>query len=200
MELNNYQTEITKALETLKGVGKCVAVIGSSYISPDTKAYADAGKTGYELAKAGYAVMTGGGFGLMEAVNKGAQKAGGKSIGVFVKYKNNYPQNDFVDKEYNIVLSSISARKELFQKMATAFVALPGGFGSLDEITECIALMQVNEIERRPMILQDRNFWLPAITWTKQVLKNEYKVINDEDMAFIHLTDNVERTLAVIGS
>lgn len=184
----------------MKGVGKCVAVIGSSYISPDTKAYADAGKTGYELAKAGYAVMTGGGFGLMEAVNKGAQKAGGKSIGVFVKYKNNYPQNDFVDKEYNIVLSSISARKELFQKMATAFVALPGGFGSLDEITECIALMQVNEIERRPMILQDRSFWLPAITWTKQVLKNEYNVINDEDMAFIHLTDNVERTLAVIGS
>ncbi len=200
MELNNYQTEIQESMEALKDLDKCVVVFGSSSIQPDTNAYAAAEKTGYELAKAGYAVITGGGPGLMEAVNKGAQKAGGKSVGVCMKFKDVFVQNDYIDPKYNLVLSNIAARKQLFWNVATAFVALPGGFGTLDEVTECMTYMQMNAIEHRPIVFQDRSFWLPAITWTKQVLKNDYKVIKDEDLSFMHLTDNIEKTLAVIGS
>jgi len=200
MELNRYQTEIQEAQEALKDLGKCVVVMCSSAIQSGTNAYEQAEATGYELAKAGYAVITGGGPGLMEAVNKGAQRAGGKSVGVCMKFTDIFIQNEYIDPQYNIVMTNMAARKQLFWNIATAFVALPGGFGTLDEITECMTLMQMNETRRRPLILQDRNYWLPLVTWIKQVMKNSYSTIKDDDLSFIHLTDSAKKSIAIIES
>ncbi|MCR5454605.1 MAG: TIGR00730 family Rossman fold protein [Bacteroidales bacterium] len=193
-----YHNEINMGKHALADIGKSVVVLCSSSIKADTQHYSMAVDTGYALALANYAVITGGGPGLMEAVNKGAQQAGGKSVGVCMKFPGVFIQNEFIDPQYNIVLTNMAARKQLFWEISTAFVALPGGYGTLDEITECITLIQMGIIKRRPVILQDAEFWKPFVSWLKDVLLTEYKVIKDDDLSYVHLASTPEETLEII--
>ncbi|MBR3712625.1 MAG: LOG family protein, partial [Bacteroidales bacterium] len=128
MKNDIYNAEISLGKSMLGGIGKSVAVLCSSSIKEGTPHYDKGVETGYALGLAGYAVVTGGGPGLMEAVNKGAQQSGGKSVGMCMKFPGVFIQNEYIDPQYNVVLTNMAARKQLFWDMATAFVALPGGY------------------------------------------------------------------------
>lgn len=197
-DLQTYQTEINESEKALAKIGTSVVVFGSSAIQPSTTHYNTAVETGRILAEAGYAVITGGGPGLMEAVNKGATQANGKSVGICMKFPGVFIQNEYITPQYNLTLTNMAARKQIFWDIASAFVVLPGGFGTLDEVTECMTLMQMKKIAQRPIIFQDKMFWMPATTWIKHVLRNEYKVIGDNDLAFMHLAESPEQTLNII--
>ena len=134
----------------------------------------------------------------MEAVNKGVQKAKGKSIGICMDFPEICIENEYIDKENHLLLSDFSARKYLFWKFANAFVALPGGLGTLDEITECLTLMQMKNIQQRPLILQDKKFWSGMAQWLENTLKNEYKTIRESDINLFEVTDNVNDTITKI--
>jgi len=190
--------EILDSNKVLEKIGKSVCVFGSSSIEEGTEYYQQAVETGYQLAKAGFAVITGGGPGLMEAVNKGVQKAKGKSIGICMEFPEICIENEYIDKENHLLLSDFSARKYLFWKFANAFVALPGGLGTLDEITECLTLMQMKNIQQRPLILQDKKFWSGMAQWLENTLKNEYKTIRESDINLFEVTDNVNDTITKI--
>ncbi|MBR4265026.1 MAG: TIGR00730 family Rossman fold protein [Bacteroidales bacterium] len=190
--------EILDSNKILEKIGKSVCVFGSSSIEEGTEYYQQAVETGYQLAQAGFAVITGGGPGLMEAVNKGVQKAKGKSIGICMEFPEICIENEYIDKENHLLLSDFSARKYLFWKFANAFVALPGGLGTLDEITECLTLMQMKNIQQRPLILQDKKFWSGMAQWLENTLKNEYKTIRESDINLFEVTDNVNDTITKI--
>ena len=192
--------EILDSNKVLEKIGKSVCVFGSSSIKEDTEYYQQAVETGYQLAQAGFAVITGGGPGLMEAVNKGVQKAKGKSIGICMEFPEICIENEYIDKENHLLLSDFSARKYLFWKFANAFVALPGGLGTLDEITECLTLMQMKNIQQRPLILQDKKFWSGMAQWLENTLKNEYKTIRESDINLFEVTDNVNDTITKIAN
>lgn len=193
-----YRYEIAKGRATLGSIGPSVTVLCSSSIKEDTPSYRQGVETGYALARAGYAVITGGGPGLMEAANKGTQQGSGKSVGICMKFPGIFIQNDFIDPQYNIVLTNMAARKQLFWEMSTAFVALPGGYGTLDEVTECMTLMQMEIIKRRPIILQDAAFWSPMMSWLRDVLLKDYKVIKDDDLSYVHLAATPSETVEII--
>ena len=190
--------EILDSNKILEKIGKSVCVFGSSSIEEGTEYYQQAVETGYQLAQAGFAVITGGGPGLMEAVNKGVQKAKGKSMGICMEFPEICIENEYIDKENHLLLSDFSARKYLFWKFANAFVALPGGLGTLDEITECLTLMQMKNIQQRPLILQDKKFWSGMAQWLENTLKNEYKTIRESDINLFEVTDNVNDTITKI--
>lgn len=198
MKNDIYQQEIALGKSMLGGIGASVAVLCSSSIKDGTPHYEKAVETGYALGLAGYAVVTGGGPGLMEAVNKGTQQSGGKSVGICMKFPGVFIQNEYIDPQYNITLTNIAARKQLFWDMATAFVALPGGYGTLDEITECMTLMQMGIIKRRPIILQDAEFWRPLTSWLNDILLTEYKVIKADDLSYVHLSSTPKETVEII--
>jgi hypothetical protein len=198
MKNDTYKAEISLGKSMLGGIGKSVAVLCSSSIKEGTPHYDKGVETGYALGLAGYAVISGGGPGLMEAVNKGAQQSGGKSVGMCMKFPGVFIQNEYIDPQYNVVLTNMAARKQLFWDMATAFVALPGGYGTLDEITECMTLMQMGIIKRRPIILQDAEFWKPFVSWLRNELLAEYKLIKDDDLSYVHLSATPDETVEII--
>jgi hypothetical protein len=193
-----YHSEINLGRKALGGIGRSVTVLCSSSIKEDTPHYQKGVETGYALGLAGYAVITGGGPGLMEAINKGTQQAGGKSVGICMKFPGVFIQNEYIDPQYNVVLTNMAARKQLFWDISTAFVALPGGYGTLDEVTECMTLMQMGIIKRRPIILQDAEFWAPLTSWLQKELLAEYKVIKDDDLSYVHLSASPEETVEII--
>ncbi|MBR6279334.1 MAG: TIGR00730 family Rossman fold protein [Bacteroidales bacterium] len=194
-KLQKSLDEIINAKSVLDKHKNCICVFGSSAIKAGTKYYEDAVLTGEKLALAGFEVITGGGPGIMEAVNKGVQNAKGKSIGICMEFPDICIQNDFIDKENHLLLTDMAARKYLFWKYAKAFIALPGGLGTLDEITECLTLMQMGNIEKRPLILQDKTFWQPMTDWLKNTLKNDYKTIKQSDIDLFTLSDSPEETI-----
>ncbi len=198
MENDIYHSEINLGRKALGGIGRSVTVLCSSSIKADTPYYQQGVETGYALALAGYSVITGGGPGLMEAANKGTQDGGGKSVGVCMRFPGIFIQNEYIDPQYNITLTNMAARKQLFWDISTAFVALPGGYGTLDEVTECMTLMQMSIIKRRPIILQDAEFWKPLMTWLRDTLKTQYKVIKDDDLSYVHLSSSPAETVEII--
>jgi hypothetical protein len=197
-KLQKAAGEILSADNILKDVKNCVCVFGSSSIKEGTEYYDEAVKTGFELSKAGFSVMTGGGPGLMEAVNKGVQNAKGTSIGICMEFPGVCIENDFIDKEKHLLLTDMAARKYLFWKYACAFVALPGGLGTLDEITECLTLMQMENIKKRPLVFQDKNFWRPFEKWLSKSLLQEYKTVKTSDMQLFELSENAGETIKII--
>lgn len=197
-KLQKANDEILNAQSVMDRHKNCVAVFGSSSIKEDTEYYKQAVLTGECLAKAGFEVITGGGPGLMEAVNKGVQNAGGVSIGICMEFPDICIENDFIDKENHLLLTDMAARKYLFWKYSRAFVALPGGLGTLDEITEALTLMQMGNIKKRPFVFQDKIFWKPFENWLSTSLLTEYKTIKQSDIQLFSLSENAEETLEII--
>ena len=164
-------SEFVDGFEVLSKVGRAVSIFGSARSKPDSKFYKLAEEVAYHIAKAGYAVITGSGPGLMEAANKGTQRAGGKSIGLNIQLPCEQKPNKFVDTLLDFRYFFI--RKVMFVKYAKAFVILPGGYGTLDEFFEAIALIQTQRIFRFPVILFNSQYWQGLINWLKEsVYKN----------------------------
>src|SRR5256714_649139 len=177
--------EFVEGFEVMAAVGRAVSIFGSARTRPDDPMYRAAEETARLLAKAGFAVITGGGPGIMEAANKGAFEAGGDSIGLNITL----PQEQEANKYQTISLDFhyFYARKVMFVKYASAFVCFPGGYGTLDEFFETITLVQTLKVEAFPIILYGSEFWSGLVRWLRKTVIAEYA--DAEDIEIFRIVD-----------
>ena len=197
----DLESAVTMFLEILRGFesfdfdGPCVTVFGSARVDRDHEFYALAEEMGYALAKAGYAVMTGGGPGLMEAANKGAREAGGVSLGCNIRLPREQKPNDYLDRF--IEFEHFFVRKVMLVKYSSAFVVMPGGYGTLDEAFEVATLIQTGKLERFPIIGLGGEFWLQLRKFARETMIGA-GVISPEDIKFVHPVESVAEAMTYL--
>jgi uncharacterized protein (TIGR00730 family) len=187
-------SEFVEGFEVMASVGPAVSIFGSARTKPQEKHYKAAERTSALLAKAGFAVITGGGPGIMEAGNKGAFEAGGKSIGLNITL----PQEQEANRYQTISLDFhyFYARKVMFVKYASAFICFPGGYGTLDEFFETMTLIQTLKVEAFPIILYGSQYWTGLAEWIKQQLIPKY--IDREDVEIFKIVDTPEEVATLV--
>jgi len=171
-----------------------ITVFGSARITEDTPEYASAREVGRLLAEAGFAVVTGGGPGVMEAANRGARDAGGLSVGFNIELPHEQFSNAYLD--ISLTFKHFYARKTMFVKAAEGFVIFPGGFGTLDELFESLTLIQTGKVLHFPVILFGSEYWRPLLDWIKGRLLVD-GLISPEDLDLLELTDDPVRAVAM---
>lgn len=189
------QSEFVEGFGLLAELPAAVSVFGSARTKPDHPEYATARALGGALARAGFAVITGGGPGAMEAVNRGASEAGGISVGLGIELPFEQSLNDWVDIGVNF--RYFFARKTMFVKYAQAFVIMPGGFGTLDETFEALTLVQTQKVTRFPVILMGTQYWQGLVQWLRDSVLPGGK-LNEPDLDLMHVTDDVDDAVARI--
>jgi uncharacterized protein (TIGR00730 family) len=189
------QSEFVEGFGLLAELPKAVSVFGSARTGSDDPDYAAAERLGAALARAGYAVITGGGPGLMEAANKGACDAGGVSVGLGIELPFEQGINDWVDIGINF--RYFFARKTMFVKYAQAFVVMPGGFGTMDELFEALTLVQTGKVTSFPVVLYGSAYWQGLIDWLRATMLSEGKV-NAADVDLLQLSDDVDEVVDII--
>ena len=196
--------EFVEGFEEMAHIGPAVSVFGSARSRPGQSRYELAEKMGASLVKAGFAVITGAGPGIMEAANKGAFEAKGASVGLNISLPMEQEINPYVTHALNF--HYFFCRKVMFVKYALGVVCFPGGFGTMDEFFESMTLMQTGKTDRRPVVLMGSRFWSPMLDWLRDVMLNDYENISPEDMDMFMLTDDpdegvdyIQRTLKEQG-
>ncbi len=189
------QSEFVEGFGMLAELGAAISVFGSARTGPEDLSYRLAERLGRELAERGYAVITGGGPGVMEAANRGASQAGGVSVGLGIELPFEQGLNEWVDVGINF--RYFFARKTMFVKYSQGYVVFPGGFGTLDELFEAITLSQTHKITRFPVVLFGSTYWRGLIDWLRGPVLSEGKV-SEHDFAMLHVTDDVDEALAII--
>lgn len=192
-------SEFVEGFDRLAKIGPCVTIFGSARTKPDHKYYKLSEEIAEKLVKSGYGVVTGGGPGIMEAGNKGARHAGGKSVGLNIKLPFEQVPNPFVDPDKSINFDYFFARKVCFMKYSQGYVVMPGGFGTMDELFEALTLIQTKKIGRFPLVLVGSEYWKGLLDWLNQVMCEENRNINPEDMNLIKLVDTADDAIAVIN-
>ena len=171
-------SEFVEGFEVLSQIGQAVSIFGSSRLHHSNKYYKMAEETAYLLAKDGYAIITGSGPGIMEAANKGARRAGGESVGLNIQIPHEQKSNQYVDTLVDFRYFFV--RKVMFVKYAKAFVIMPGGYGTLDEFSEAINLIQTERIDKFPVVLVGSDYWKGMLDWFKDTLVKHGCVRKDE--------------------
>jgi uncharacterized protein (TIGR00730 family) len=187
--------ELLKGFRTLHFVGPCVTVFGSARFHPDHPYYALARDAGFRLARAGFTVMTGGGPGIMEAANRGAREAGGTSIGCNIELAREQKPNSYLDRWITFRHFYFYVRKLMLVKYSYAFIAMPGGFGTLDEIFEVATLVQTSKILDFPLVLMGRDYWRPLLDFFRARLLAE-RTIDPVDAERFLVTDSAAEAVA----
>ena len=186
------QAEFVEGFGALAKIGPAVSVFGSARTPVDSEWYATGVELGRRVSEAGYAVITGGGPGAMEAANKGAREAGGTSIGLGIELPFEAGLNPYVDLGINF--RYFFARKTMFVKYSEGFLVLPGGFGTLDEVFEAVTLAQTGKVTSFPVVLIGVDYWAPLLDWLRDsVLAGG--MINEADVERLHLTDDVDEAI-----
>ena len=191
------QAEFVEGFGSLSNVPRAVSVFGSARTQRDDPQYATARQIGAALADAGYAVITGGGPGIMEAANRGAKDAGGLSVGLGIELPFEQGMNRWVDLGINFRYFFV--RKTMFVKYSQAFICLPGGFGTLDELFESLTLVQTKKVTKFPVVLFGSDNWSGLVDWIRTAVLAEGK-ISPPDMNLIHVTDDVDDAIQVVHS
>lgn len=192
--------EFVEGFEMLSKIKPCVSVFGSARFNEDHPSYKMAEDIAYELSRNGYGVITGGGPGIMEAANRGAQRAGGTSVGLNIELPFEQESNPYIDKDKSMMFDYFFVRKVMFIKYSQGFIVLPGGFGTLDECFEALTLIQTEKIGRFPVILVDKNYWGGLIDWMKKTLRDDYKTISPVDLELFYLVDTCEEAIEKINA
>lgn len=191
--LFRIMAEFVDGFETMSQVGQAVSVFGSARSAPDTTQYQNAVKLGEKLVEKGFAVITGGGPGIMEAANKGAFQAGGVSVGLNIslphEQEGNAYQNISIDFHYFFV------RKVMFVKYCLGLICFPGGFGTMDEFFETMTLIQTEKTPQYPVVLFDSKFWSPMIHFLRTTMLEEYATISAKDVDLFLLTDDLDEAV-----
>jgi len=190
--------EFVDGFETLNKLEPCISVFGSARTKPEDPYYQLAVDVAKRLVEAGFGVITGGGPGIMEAANKGAYMNGGLSVGLNINLPFEQSHNPYVDPDKNIDHRYFFVRKVMFVKYAQAFVAMPGGFGTLDELFEVLTLIQTKKITNVPVILVGKEFWQGLVDWVKNTMLDKYNNISAKDMDMIPITDDVDEVVQII--
>lgn len=182
-------SEFVDGFETMTSLGPSVSIFGSARLPEGHPYYKMSVEVAKNIAKKGFAVITGGGPGLMEAANKGAQIAKGASCGLSVDLPFESDSNKFIDLKYNLRFRYFFIRKVMFIRYAQGYVFLPGGFGTLDELFEALTLIQTKKIQAFPIFMMGTEYWKGLMDWIKTRMVEE-KCISEEDLDLIHLTDD----------
>ena len=176
--------ELVEGYEKLSQLGPCVSIFGSARTKPEDKYYKKTIEISESIVKLGLGIITGGGPGIMEAANKGAQKAGGVSVGLNIDLPFEQTHNEFIDSDKIIDFDYFFVRKVMFVRYAQAFVVMPGGFGTLDELFEAITLIQTNKIERFPVILYGSEFWSGCVDWIKNTVSKKFNNVSTNEILY----------------
>lgn len=196
-QIFKIMAEFVDGFEKLGKIGPCVSIFGSARTKPGHKYYILAEEIASKLTKEGYGVITGGGPGIMEAANKGAKEAQGKSVGLNIELPHEQYANPFVDTDKLISFDYFFVRKVMFMKYAQGFIVLPGGFGTLDELFEAITLIQTNKIGKFPIILVGKHFWGGLYDWVKTTML-EAGNISEPDLELFALVDSADEAVKII--
>ncbi|MBS1543089.1 MAG: TIGR00730 family Rossman fold protein [Bacteroidetes bacterium] len=190
-------SEFVEGFEKLAKIGPCVTIFGSARVKHGHPYYKTAEEIAYRLVQHGYGVVTGGGPGIMEAGNKGANRAGGKSVGLNIFLPFEQKGNPFIDADKLITFDYFFVRKVMFVKYSQGFIIMPGGFGTMDELTEALTLIQTKKIGRFPIVMVGKKFWGGMVDWLKKVLV-EQAMISEDDLELFNLVDTPEEAVRVI--
>jgi uncharacterized protein (TIGR00730 family) len=190
------QAEFTEGFDALAAIGPAVSVFGSARVQSRDRMYRAARRLGSGLARRGFAVITGGGPGIMEAANRGAREGGGLSVGCNIELPFEQAMNRYVD--LGIEFRYFFVRKTMFVKYAEAFVIFPGGFGTLDELFESLTLIQTGKVIHFPVVLIGTEYWAGLLAWVKAVVQAQRK-IGPDDLQLITVTDDVDAACRLIA-
>jgi hypothetical protein len=186
--------EFVDGFDVLARIGLAVTVFGSARIKPDSPYYAAAREVGRGIAERGYAVITGGGPGIMEAANRGASEADGLSIGCNIELPHEQAPNPYAN--LSIDFRYFFVRKTMFVKYSEAFVVFPGGFGTLDELFESLTLIQTGKVKRFPVVLYGSDYWSGLLEWMRGRLLAQ-DMVSEEDLALLQVVDTTEEVCAI---
>ena len=192
-------SEFVEGFDKMNKIGPCISIYGSARTKPDNPYYKMAIEVAELLALDGYGIITGGGPGIMEAGNKGAQNMRGKSVGLNIELPFEQSHNQYIDPDKLLNHRYFFVRKVMFVKYAQAFIFLPGGYGTLDELCECLTLVQTRKIDRVPMILMGKSFWQGFLDWIKATVLEVEHNINPEDLDLLYITDDPHEVVKYIG-
>lgn len=187
--------EIEAGFAALGQIEHAISIFGSARTGPDSNEYAIARETARLLGEAGFSIITGGGPGVMEAANRGAKDAGALSVGLNIELPHEQEPNGWQD--ISITFEHFFVRKLMFIRYASGFVIAPGGYGTLDEMTEALVLMQTGKIDHFPIVLLDRGHWAGLLDWMSERLVAT-GMLGEDDLSLIHLADTPEEAVAAV--
>lgn len=198
-QIFKVMAEIVDGFEALSRIGPCVSIFGSARTEPGDAYYKLTEDIAFGLTQEGYGIITGGGPGIMEAANKGAQRGNGKSVGLNIELPFEQSSNPYIDPDKLIMFNYFFVRKLMFIKYAQGFIVMPGGFGTMDELFEALTLIQTEKIGRFPIVLVGKEYWGGLYEWIKTRLIEE-KTISLQDLELFSLVDTVNETIEVIDN
>ena len=191
-------SEFVDAYDRMSKIGPCISIFGSARTKENNPYFGIGEDLAFKLATLGYGIISGGGPGIMEAANKGAQKGKGPSVGLNIDLPFEQNHNPYIDAAHNLEFDYFFVRKVIFVKYSQAFVIMPGGFGTLDEFFESLTLIQTNKIAKRPVVLGGKKYWTGLINWIEEVMLGEENNISAPDLSLFKLVDTADEAVAYI--
>lgn len=196
--LFKVMSEFVNGYEKLSSIGPCISIFGSARTKSNHPTYILTTEIAKAVSKLGYGVITGGGPGIMEAANKGANEVGGVSVGLNINLPMEQESNKYIDKNKLIDFQYFFVRKVMFVKYAQGFIVMPGGVGTLDELFESFTLLQTSKINKFPIILVGRDYWKGLIDWIEEKLLRQNN-ISPEDLKLFEVVDTVEEVIECLN-
>jgi uncharacterized protein (TIGR00730 family) len=194
-QIFKIMAEFVDGFEALAKLGPCISIFGSARTQPENKYYELTVEIGKRLSEEGFGIISGGGPGIMEAANKGAQLGGGKSVGLNIELPFEQESNPYIDRDANLHFDYFFVRKTLFTKYSQGFVMMPGGFGTMDEFFEVATLIQTGKMSQVPLILVGKNYWGGLMSWLETVMQKQEKNISAEDLNLLKVADTAEEVV-----
>ena len=191
-QIFKIMAEFVDGFEKLARIGPCVSIFGSARTNNENQYYKIAEDCARLLTERGYGVISGGGPGIMEAANKGAYEAGGKSVGLNIELPFEQFHNKYIDRDKILEFDYFFIRKVMFMKYSQGFIVLPGGFGTMDEMFEALTLIQTGKVARFPIVLVGTAYWGGLMDWVKNTMLADERNISEEDLNLYRLVDTAE--------
>lgn len=191
-QIFKIMAEFVDGFEALAKIGPCISIFGSARTQPGHEHYELTVSVAKKLAEEGFGIISGGGPGIMEAANKGAQLGGGKSVGLNIELPFEQHSNPFIDRDSNLHFEYFFVRKTLFTKYSQGFVMMPGGFGTMDEFFEVATLIQTGKMLQVPLILVGSDYWGGLVSWIRETMLEKFNYISAEDLDLLQIADTAE--------
>jgi len=188
-QIFKIMAEFVEGFEALAKLGPCISIFGSARTQPQQEHYELSVEIAKRLAEEGFGVISGGGPGIMEAANKGAQLGGGKSVGLNIELPFEQHSNPFIDRDANLNFDYFFVRKVMFTKYSQGFVMMPGGFGTMDEFFEVATLIQTGKMSPVPLILVGSAYWKGLLDWMKETMLRQHGTISPKDLDLLKIAD-----------
>lgn len=198
-QIFKIMAEFVQGFETLAKIGPCISIFGSARTKPGAKYYELTVEIAKQLAEAGFGIITGGGPGIMEAANKGASLASGRSVGLNIALPFEQFSNQFISKETSINFDYFFVRKVMFTKYAQGFIMMPGGWGTMDEFFEVATLIQTRKFTQTPMVCVGTAYWSGLFAWMREIMEETEHNISPGDLDMIQIYDTAEEVVTHIS-